>query len=196
MAKRSPIKTSIQEIVAYWSDKKYEGDMGVDFAEAHERCWRCGYDLPLQRCHIIPASLGGLDTPSNYVLLCNMCHREAPNVDDARFMWKWIRATRVPFYDTYWSWRARQEFETMFGRKPFQNLNSEIFDHERWQALVDEQIEKAINHYGDAKYNASTWACLYALMEEKLMDSEVEISEPQENYHCYLNEIGWGKRAK
>jgi hypothetical protein len=66
---RKSIKTKASEIVQYWEVNTSECGLGVDFAEAHERCWRCGYKLPLERCHIIPASLGGEDTPSNYVLL-------------------------------------------------------------------------------------------------------------------------------
>jgi hypothetical protein len=37
---------------------------------------------------------------------------------------------------------------------------------------MNKQIEKAINHYGDAKYNAASWACLYALMEESLLNQK------------------------
>jgi hypothetical protein len=192
MAKRSSIKTSKKDIVEYWSSRVYEGDMGVDFAEAHERCWRCGYQLPLQRCHIIPDSLGGADAPSNYVLLCNMCHREAPNVADARFMWIWIKATCVPFYDTYWSWRAQQDFEAMFGRKPFQNFNLTESYREDLQRSIDKQIEKAIHHFGDAKYNASSWACLYALIEEELLNQEIKT--PEGENRRYLEDIGWLRR--
>src|SRR5262249_7661154 len=64
-----------------------ECGLGVDWSEAEERCWRCGYKSSLQKCHIVPDSLGGAARPSNLVLLCCRCHREAPNVADPRFMW-------------------------------------------------------------------------------------------------------------
>lgn len=98
---RKPIKTTKKEIVDYWASKQEEVGLSVDWSEAHERCWRCGYKKPLERCHIIPDSLGGKDEPENLVLLCKRCHIEAPNVEDKNFMWDWIRAYGTPFYDTF-----------------------------------------------------------------------------------------------
>jgi len=68
--KRISIKTKKRDIVDYWSKIKDECLLSVDWSEAETRCWRCGYQKRLQRCHIIPNSLGGKDTPSNLVLLC------------------------------------------------------------------------------------------------------------------------------
>ena len=108
------------EIVAYWETREEEGGLGVDWADADKRCWRCGYPTKrLQRCHIVPRAFGGPYAPENLVLLCRRCHREAPNVDDPRFMWIWLRATCLPFYDLYWTARGAVEFEEMFGRPPF-----------------------------------------------------------------------------
>lgn len=42
MSKRETIKTSIIEIVDYWTGRQDECGLSVDWAEAHERCWRCG----------------------------------------------------------------------------------------------------------------------------------------------------------
>ncbi len=36
------IKTTIAEAVDYWSRHQSECGLSVDWAEAHERCWRCG----------------------------------------------------------------------------------------------------------------------------------------------------------
>ena len=47
MTKRTAIKTTIPEIVDYWFSRVYEGDLSVDASEAHERCWRCGYQTKL-----------------------------------------------------------------------------------------------------------------------------------------------------
>jgi 5-methylcytosine-specific restriction endonuclease McrA len=82
----STIRTQLKDIVAYWETLQDESGLSVDWAEALERCWRCGYKSALQRCHIVPDALGGSDTPSNFVLLCGRCHREAPNVADAEFI--------------------------------------------------------------------------------------------------------------
>jgi len=159
---------SYEEIVAYWSSKEDEGGLAVDWAEACERCWRCGYKSTLQRCHIHPGSLGGSSEVQNLVLLCGRCHREAPNVSDPRFMWIWLRATCVPFYDLYWTARGIQEFERMFGRKPFQG--SEFKDSEVANAItiLQEELQKAIVHFGEGRLNPSTIASVFALLEERI----------------------------
>jgi hypothetical protein len=53
-------KTKRDDIVKYWKDKIYEGDMGCDWCDALNRCWRCGeYHNNLDRCHIVPSQLEG-----------------------------------------------------------------------------------------------------------------------------------------
>ena len=58
---RDNIKTTKKQIVAYWSSVQDECGLSVDWAEAKDRCWRCGYEKRLQKCHIIPDSIGGKD---------------------------------------------------------------------------------------------------------------------------------------
>ena len=64
---RERIRTTIPEIVDYWAKHTGECGLSVDFAEAHEQCWRCDCQRSLERCHIVPASLGGEDTPITVV---------------------------------------------------------------------------------------------------------------------------------
>jgi 5-methylcytosine-specific restriction endonuclease McrA len=91
----------VTDCVDHWSSKVYEGDLGVDWSEATIRCWRCGHVRGLEQCHIIPAQFGGADTTDNIVPLCKRCHSEAPDVNDPRAMWDWIRETRATFYDCF-----------------------------------------------------------------------------------------------
>ena len=105
----SRIKTKKQDILDYHYKNTCESNMGCDADEWHRRCWRCGYIRNLERCHIIPRSLNGSDTPENYVLLCNECHQEAPNVSDKNYMIEWIKKTSVCYYDVYWSLRKLSE---------------------------------------------------------------------------------------
>lgn len=50
-----------------------------------------GWDkVPLQRCHIIPKSLGGLDTADNLFLMCKECHDLAPNTVYRDIFLKWV----------------------------------------------------------------------------------------------------------
>lgn len=65
--------------------------------EAVSRCWCCGrVSSGLQRCHIIPKSLGGTDEPSNVIPLCNVCHDMAPDVACSEAIWYWISSCQNP----------------------------------------------------------------------------------------------------
>ena len=44
----------------------------------------------LDRCHLVPRTLGGDESPSNLVLLCRRCHRDAPNVGHPTYVLRWI----------------------------------------------------------------------------------------------------------
>ncbi len=155
--KRKPIKTTKKEIVDYWTSKQEETGLSVDWAEADERCWRCGYKKPLERCHIIPDSLGGKDEPSNLVLLCKRCHIEAPNVEDKNFMWDWIRAYGTSIYDTFWKIRAQKEYEFIYGKSYIQELEDrDILSDSDFRRYWNTDIGKTSIHYGHPWYNTST----------------------------------------
>ena len=49
----------------------------------------------LQRCHIIPHSLGGSDTdPGNYFLLCESCHKDSPDTANPKNFLRWFYKNR------------------------------------------------------------------------------------------------------
>lgn len=61
-------------------------------------CWACGHHRKtLQRCHIVPKSLGGRLVPSNVVPLCSLCHDQSPDVNDPEEIWKWLRSVQNPW---------------------------------------------------------------------------------------------------
>ena len=102
---------SHKKILEYHYKNRYEGDFGTDHDEAHCRCWRCGYIRDLERCHVIPKSLGGSNSdPANFVLLCSMCHEEAPDVKDKNAMFEWIKSTKVSHYDYFWKARSAVQY--------------------------------------------------------------------------------------
>lgn len=45
--------------------------------------------VPLQRCHIIPKSLGGSDDPENLFLMCTECHDLAPDTTSREVFLLW-----------------------------------------------------------------------------------------------------------
>jgi hypothetical protein len=65
---------------------------GLDIGDP--ACMACGSVRDkwsrLERAHLTPRALGGSDDPENIVLLCNPCHREAPDYVDPSFMIQWI----------------------------------------------------------------------------------------------------------
>ena len=117
MSERAAIRTSKKECVECWSKRIRETEVGTDWDLAEKRCWRCGKETELQRCHLIPDSLGGKDEPENLVLLCKRCHADGPNVADPEIMWDWIRAYGVSFYDTFWGCEGMREYKFIYGYK-------------------------------------------------------------------------------
>jgi hypothetical protein len=118
------------EIFLHW--KPYLDQQGLGYDEPH--CWACGYgwkrksaptnqsfsddelaniydrEKHLQRCHIIPRSLGGSDDVSNLFLMCSECHDLAPNTSSSDSFFKWVEKQ---------SWFSRRYSELLDGMKPF-----------------------------------------------------------------------------
>ncbi len=172
--KREAIKTTIQEAIDYWIKFVDECDLSIDWSEADTHCWRCGCKKHLQRCHIIPDALGGKDCAENIVLLCKRCHAEGPNVTDPEIMWDWIKAYKVPFYETFWSIRGMKEYEFMYKKKVSEELkyiltqigieqNSDKFQEE-WKICMDFVMNEASIHFGQPYFNTVTMAGIYRMM--------------------------------
>lgn len=156
---RRVIKAKNHEIVDYWFSRVDECGLGVDAAEAHERCWRCGCRRTLERCHIVPASLGGSAEPSNLVLLCRRCHLENPNVTDPEIMWDWIRAYGTSFYDTFWIIQGMKEYEFIYNRSLEEEFKARnIEDIDEFSRITKEEMRKTTYHFGDPYLNIATIA--------------------------------------
>ena len=162
----------IRDIVSFWAKRQDECGLSVVWAEAHERCWRCSRRMRLQFCHITPRSRGGSDEPENIVLLCQRCHREAPNVEDPSFMWFWLRAYAVTCYDTDWIDRGFEEFEKLFKRKPLADVDPN-FPLEKFRELLKKYIQKTVVHFGEGRPNPSTVAWLLAQVERQVVQTRI-----------------------
>lgn len=109
------------EIFEHWRGLLHEHKLFVDWGEPS--CWACGFHygvkhdiknseasltdihkawerIPLQRCHIVPRSLGGANTPDNLFLLCRECHDLAPNTSIPSIFLEWVRSQ---------SWLVREQ---------------------------------------------------------------------------------------
>jgi hypothetical protein len=168
------MNTSAERIVEYWAPRIDECDLPLDWADALDHCWRCTENTTrLQRCHIVPASRGGRDEPSNLVLLCTRCHRENPNVSDAAIMWQWIKqstelrrkhlgAEAAACYGSYWMARAAEEYEQLFGRRLRDDLDKMTATYEGVKTEYPRLArEAATTHLGDPWLNSSTTASLW-----------------------------------
>jgi Zn finger protein HypA/HybF involved in hydrogenase expression len=177
MSDRKSIKTTIKQAIDYWSRIIDECDLSVDWAEADTHCWRCGCERHLQRCHIVPHSLGGEDSPKNIVLLCSRCHSEGPNVKDASVMWDWIKAYKVPFYGTFWDIMGQKEYEFIYKKSLIQeikdiakiaNISDETVVFQRFNVLAQQTIGDASIHFGQPYFNNSTVAGIFRMILKRL----------------------------
>lgn len=194
--KKSSIKTTKEDIVDYWFSRVNEAGLSVDASEALERCWRCGCEYKLERCHIVPASLGGKDEPSNLVLLCRRCHLENPNISDPDIMWDWIRAYGVPFYGTFWGHIGMREYEFIYhktfakdvedlGIPKTYNINEVI------KTIMDEILQETSFHYGHPYLNAATIAGMYRMLLKRLakrFDRQISIEHASGKPWWYISE--------
>ena len=141
-----------KNIREYWKPKIYEGDMGCDWADAHNHCWRCGKK-----------------TPDNLVILCNSCHKEAPDFNQTDKMWNWIKNTSTTFYAEFLSKRVKKEYEDMTGENLFDKFKSLIdnkFTETDILNVVKKHMHKIGFHGGNVSY--STYACLLENVIEEL----------------------------
>lgn len=153
------MKTTKEQIVKYWFEVVdiEESGLSVDAVEAHERCWRCGCKAKLERCHIIPHSLGGKDSQDNLVLLCHRCHIENPNVSDPQIMWDWIRTYGTPFYDTFWWLKCFEEYEFIYGKSLVEEIKERnIMNIKKFAKDVIENYKKTSIHFGHPYRNTVT----------------------------------------
>ncbi len=194
--KRKQIKTKKEEIVNYWFFEQLIDECGlsVDASEAHERCWRCGCEKRLERCHIVPESLGGKDEPSNLVLLCHRCHIENPNITDPEIMWDWLRAYGVSFYDTFWSVLAAREYEFIYNKSFYEEIvDMGISVDEKLENFIKKTIKKLTKetsyHFGHPYLNPATHAGLYRMLVKRIAkEYGKEILSPDHNKRRKL----WG----
>jgi hypothetical protein len=95
----------------------------------------------LQKCHIIPQSLGGTDEPDNLVCLCGMCHKLSPDTSNPATFWRW-------FFD--------RRDNTLDGMphpvKVLTDMNDEL--ERRGEPMLYEIFKKIYEHDGEAFFSS------------------------------------------
>jgi len=137
-----------REVFEFWRHRLREHGFFIDWGEPE--CWACGfhyngkYDIrrseasweeiyrcwdriPLQRCHIVPKTLGGTDECDNLFLMCRECHDLAPNTGIRAIFFEWARAQ---------SSYAREGEKVKAALRSF---GIEKQDHERYCAVMNSE---------------------------------------------------------
>lgn len=150
------------EIALYWQGRgKY---VMIDFGEPS--CWACSYYEPeweceegeslrsmwnrigLERAHLVPASLGGQSSPSNMVLLCPLCHKDAPDHADPQYMIRWIESR-----EDYFGWAFRSLATAI---NELGGISKEdaalIIGHPRMDEAFKTAYERATWHFGAGRF--------------------------------------------
>jgi len=162
--KKESIKVTPKEILDYWKERIYEGDLGVDISEGLEHCWRCGCKKVLHKCHIIPESLGGVTEASNLILLCGVCHGEAPNVNNKKTIFRWIQQTKKDTYNTFWILRWFDMYKILYGTSVEEELK-------RCKQTTKENLHLLISEAGNLDKNTGLHFSGHAVITNKITDS-------------------------
>ena len=169
------LTTKIKDIVQYYRENLIEEDIAVDYTDLHKRCWHCGDMSKLYRCHIIPASAGGQDVPSNYVLLCRRCHEQAPNCTDKKIMMEWLKADSSRVYDMYWGSRVYELYEKQYKQDFLEEYNKRSdIDHELLSKLIFSKFAEIKAHLGDGHINIPTWVGLFKMAFDEFDETQNE----------------------
>lgn len=186
MSKRDGIRTKQSEILDYWSTYATKQRINVSWKDAQTHCWRCACKRNLQRCHIVPASLGGKDEPSNYVLLCQACHAEGPNVTDPDVMWDWISAYDAPFDGAFWVLRGLEEYQHIYHHSFEQDVNDMLtcanvpeLTIEEIKRRYFEAMQQSSIHFGQTYPNSATIAGTFRIFLKSIA-KEYGINVPAE----------------
>jgi len=172
-------KTTHKQIAEYYinltSPPVDEHDLNFKFRDSHTVCFNCGETKQTERCHIIPHSLGGNDTPSNYVLLCGECHEDAPNNTNDKYMWEFFKANKFSKsqYPSYTQFKACEYFKQRKGYSFGSILGNveelSIPDAETILKGVNIELKRVIDNtqrHGFNTLNITTWFTIYCQMED------------------------------
>ena len=139
---------SKSQIFDCWKDRLPEFGFRIHWREPC--CWACGYNygarfrikqsdvgsheisrcwdnIPLQRCHIIPRSLGGTNEVTNLFLMCRECHDLAPNTSIPEVFFEWARGQ---------DWDARESAKILAA---LQSFGVDSMDYRKFNEVLTSQ---------------------------------------------------------
>lgn len=111
----------------------------------------------LNRCHIVPAALGGKDVPSNLFLLCQECHALSPDTTNPANFFRWIYKRKQDYCDGKMSCqKIFSELQSEFERRgiEFKNCLSAIDSNIDYNTAKD-YLNKHIGLHASALSDSS-----------------------------------------
>ena len=175
MAKHIHFSTTLKEIVSYAKSNINEEDIASDINDLHKRCWHCGEIEKLCRCHIIPASRGGIDHPSNYVLLCRKCHELAPNCTNKQIMFDWLKSTNANLTGAYLANDIISLYQQIYQKNLIEEFDKrEKINSDLIKELFFRQIDNICTHLGDSIINVATWVGIYKMCFDEFDEHSIK----------------------
>jgi len=123
----------------------------------------------LEKCHIIPLALGGLDEISNIVLLCPECHRHNPNINNEELYWLWMKNTESyciadnrKFHNAITVFEIDQDYFRSHS-EAINKIKEELMNDESFYYIMPNALS---NHYGTAPVYTGV-LCLIKVAIEK-----------------------------
>lgn len=158
---------SKSEIFLYWKNRFQKLGIFVDWGEPS--CWACGFHysdkcdirkstkglsgllqcwekIPLQRCHIVPRSLGGTNRASNLFLMCRECHDLAPNTKLRRVFFDWVR--RQQSWEREWK-KLEAALESFGVQAADYDSLSDVISSRKFRSWASKRVGR---HWPQSKY--------------------------------------------
>ena len=156
-----------------WACGRYEDNNNYDYVhwgenepigkESLTRCLSSWNKASfLERCHIIPKSLGGTDDASNLLLLCKPCHKESPDLKNPKYIKRWVAEKENFQKELYHSLANMLKYEENAGLSEYICKNNEAF--------LKYVIENGTTHFGVGLKDSTIICLMESFYEESKKD--------------------------
>ncbi|GGT62656.1 hypothetical protein GCM10010272_00820 [Streptomyces lateritius] len=125
----------------------------MEYLDIGEECLIC-WGSPVERAHVVPASLGGSMDVRNFALLCADHHKQAPDIADAEAFWAWVDYAELRDSGSKWQ-RAPEEVKLWVKEH---GGRTEPIDHSEMEFLAAVQFElRHLYGWSDREFSAMSW---------------------------------------
>tara|TARA_R110000803_G_scaffold202516_1_gene267718 strand:+ start:49 stop:444 length:396 start_codon:yes stop_codon:yes gene_type:complete len=131
MNKRKGMPTK-KKIYEYWFDNFFLDQYGIKLGGLGD-CFACGFNMKVERSHILPINQSGDNSEENLHLLCPTCHVESEFLNGEHY-WNWLSHKNI------------NEYEMPIERAmKWSRVNPELYrQRAKDLGFTDEEVEKYI----------------------------------------------------